>query len=210
MPQLRTTGPTAAIAGIAPGVQSQGIYAGRRQLFVRFAAEAETAVLYTPEMLARQLGRSAGQSTLHSVALCGRDPLASGSLIAATFSHWQAPLGVMLDTNGQRPEALTEVLSGITMVQVTVDFAEGASQERALASLGAAAAAEESMQWCSRSAMARVTRNSCDSSSRRMPSRPTRSSSCIPRWAGVAPRRWIAGTRPCSSRRWPSIVTVGW
>ena len=48
---VRSTGPTAAIAGITPGVQGQGIWTGRRQLFVRFAGEAETAVLYTAEML---------------------------------------------------------------------------------------------------------------------------------------------------------------
>jgi hypothetical protein len=33
----------AALAGVPAGVQSLGPWAGRRQLFVRFAGEAETA-----------------------------------------------------------------------------------------------------------------------------------------------------------------------
>jgi len=141
MPQLRTTGPTAAIAGIAPGVQSQGIWCGRRQLFVRFAAEAETAVLYTSEMLARQLSRSVEQSALHSISLCGRDPLASAGLIAAALDGWRGSTPIMLDIDGQRPEALPEVLEGVTLVQVTLDFSDGVAPERVLASLVAAGAA---------------------------------------------------------------------
>ena len=34
--------PTAALAGVPAGLQAQGVWAGRRQLFIRFAAEAET------------------------------------------------------------------------------------------------------------------------------------------------------------------------
>ena len=58
----RSTLPTAPIAGLSPGVQSQGIWVGRRQLFVRFAGEAETAVLYSSEMLAKQLERATSQA----------------------------------------------------------------------------------------------------------------------------------------------------
>lgn len=138
----RTTGPTAAIAGMLPGVQSQGIWTGRRQLFVRFAAEAETAVLYTPVMLARQLGRAVSQSALHSISVSGRDPLASAELIAETFEQWQSPLPVMLDCDGQRPEAVARVAGGVTMVQVTHDVGDTpAAAERAIATLAAAAAA---------------------------------------------------------------------
>ena len=48
-------GPTAALAGIPAGLQAQGVWAGRRQLFVRFAAEAETATMYTADALASEL-----------------------------------------------------------------------------------------------------------------------------------------------------------
>lgn len=38
---------TAALAGVPSGIQSSGVWAGRRQLFIRFAGEAETATMYT-------------------------------------------------------------------------------------------------------------------------------------------------------------------
>ncbi|MDA1080580.1 MAG: hypothetical protein O2973_02720 [Gemmatimonadetes bacterium] len=39
--------PAAALAGVPAGVQAQGVWMGRRQLFVRFAGEAETATMYS-------------------------------------------------------------------------------------------------------------------------------------------------------------------
>ena len=51
----QVAGPTAALAGIPAGLQAQGVWAGRRQLFVRFAAEAETATMYTADALASEI-----------------------------------------------------------------------------------------------------------------------------------------------------------
>lgn len=140
---VRSTGPTAAISGIAPGVQSQGIWSGRRQLMVRFAAEAETAVLYTAEMLSKHIDRAATQSALHSISFSGRDPLASSTLIVAAFQSWRAPLPIMLDCDGQRPDVLSEVIDGLTMIQVTFDFFGDAPAlaDRAIATLRAAESA---------------------------------------------------------------------
>src|SRR5262249_60525543 len=115
----RSTGPTAAIAGITPGVQGQGIWTGRRQLFVRFAGEAETAVPYTAEMLGKQVGRAVANTALHSIALAGRDPLASSALILETFAKTKPPLPVMLDCDGQRPDDAANVAAVIAMLQVT-------------------------------------------------------------------------------------------
>ena len=42
----------AALAGIPAGIQRQGLWLGRRQLFVRFAGPAETAQMYTADALA--------------------------------------------------------------------------------------------------------------------------------------------------------------
>ena len=56
----QVAGPTAALAGIPAGLQAQGVWAGRRQLFVRFAAEAETATMYTADALANELRRGHG------------------------------------------------------------------------------------------------------------------------------------------------------
>ena len=138
------TAPTAAIAGITPGVQAQGIWAGRRQLFVRFAGEAETAVLYTPEMLAKQIARAASSVAVHSIVLAGRDPLASSALIAEAFRGGKTTLPVMIDSDGQRPQELAAAIGALAMVQVTFEFGDAASlAERALASLACAAAAKK-------------------------------------------------------------------
>ena len=56
---VQVAGPTAALAGIPAGLQAQGFWAGRRQLFVRFAAEGETATMYTAEALANELPKNA-------------------------------------------------------------------------------------------------------------------------------------------------------
>jgi len=141
---VRSTGPTAAIAGITPGVQGQGIWTGRRQLFVRFAGEAETAVLYTAEMLGKQVGRAVANTALHSIALAGRDPLASSALIMETFTKNKPPLPVMLDCDGQRPDDAANVMAVIAMLQVTFEFGDApAVAERALASLKHAADARK-------------------------------------------------------------------
>jgi hypothetical protein len=138
----RTTGPTAAIAGIAPGVQSQGLWAGRRQLFVRFAGEAETATLFTAEMLTRHMERAVNQSPLHSISLCGRDPLASTSFLADAFGRWMPTLPIMADVDGQRPESIQELAGRLALVQVTVDLMEpDAAQARAVETLRAASQA---------------------------------------------------------------------
>jgi hypothetical protein len=115
--------PTAALAaGIPLGMQAQGVWAGRRQLFVRFAAEAETATMYTAEAFADELQRVASRSRVHSVAISGRDPLGGAPFLAATFFAYKPQLPVMLDTDGQRPEAIPGLRQYLTMVQVTLDF----------------------------------------------------------------------------------------
>ena len=42
----------AALAGIPIGIQRHGVWAGRRQMLIRFAGPAETATMYTSEALA--------------------------------------------------------------------------------------------------------------------------------------------------------------
>jgi hypothetical protein len=114
-------GPTAALAGIPAGLQSQGVWAGRRQLFVRFAAEAETATMYTADALANELKRATGRSTFHSIAVGGRDPLANVDYLKSAFEKVSTPLPVMLDVDGQRPAEIAELRSFVKLAQVTVD-----------------------------------------------------------------------------------------
>lgn len=139
---MKTLGPTAALAGLPTGVQAQGAWSGRRQLFVRFAAEAETATMFTAEALARELQRLAERSAVHSVAVTGRDPLANAEFLGAALEKWNAPVPVMLDDEGQRPDALERLVQRFSLVQLSTDLAGGAAwAERALQTLAVAVSA---------------------------------------------------------------------
>ena len=136
---MKVAGPTAALAGVPAGIQGAGPWLGRRQLFVRFAAEAETATMFTAAALCQELSRLAQRAAYHSIAISGRDPLANCEYLAAVLKE-PAPLPVMLDTDGERPEELAKIVGKLQMVQVTVTGAPSDSWlERALASVQAAA-----------------------------------------------------------------------
>lgn len=138
----QVAGPTAALAGIPAGLQSQGVWQGRRQLFVRFAAEAETATMYTADALASEIRRSTARSAFHSIAISGRDPLGNVEYLCAAFDKAPSTLPVMLDTDGQRPDALGDLRRVLTLVQVTVDGSlADALIERAMESVRVAAGA---------------------------------------------------------------------
>jgi hypothetical protein len=137
--RIKLPSQTAALAGIPAGVQASGPWVGRRQLFVRFASEAETATLYTADALRGELKRLVARSRYHSIAVAGRDPLAEGEYLVAAFEGG-APIPVMLAHDGQRPEALAPLLSWIALVQVEVDGTEREpALERACATLALAA-----------------------------------------------------------------------
>jgi len=134
--------PTAALAGIPAGLQAQGTWAGRRQLFVRFAAEAETATMYTAEALANEIRRSTTRSAFHSISISGRDPLANVEYLSAAFARAATTLPVMLDCDGQRPAEVAELVGILGLVQITLEGATLEVQsERAFESLHVAAAA---------------------------------------------------------------------
>jgi organic radical activating enzyme len=118
-PREKPTPVGAALAGIPSGVRSTGPWAGRRQLFVRFARVAETATMFTADALRNELVRLAKRSVYHSIAICGGDPLAEVDFLAAALDGG-APLSVMLDHDGQRPEALDRLVKSLALVQVTL------------------------------------------------------------------------------------------
>jgi organic radical activating enzyme len=131
--------PGAALAGIPSGVRATGPWAGRRQLFVRFAGIAETATMFTADALRSELARLTKRSVYHSIAICGGDPLGEADFLASALEGG-APLGVMLDHDGQRPEALGPVLGMLALVQVTLSGAEDdAAVSRAMATVRRAA-----------------------------------------------------------------------
>ena len=112
----------AALAGVPAGVQAQGVWAGRRQLFVRFAGEAETATMYTAVALVRELERQIARSKFHSISIGGRDPLANINFLIAALEGAKPSIPVMLDTDGQRPDAFALIAPHLTLAQVTVEF----------------------------------------------------------------------------------------
>ena len=139
---MTTQVPAAALAGVPAGVQAQGVWMGRRQLFVRFAGEAETATMYTAVALHREIDRQLARSQFHSVAIGGRDPLGNIAFLLSAFSEAPLALPVMLDTDGQRPEALALLAPHLAMAQVTVEFSgSDAMMANAIKTLVAATAA---------------------------------------------------------------------
>ncbi len=135
----QVAGPTAALAGIPAGLQAQGVWLGRRQLFVRFAAEAETATMYTADALANEIKRTTGRTAFHSISVSGRDPLSNNEYLCAAFEKQPTSLPVMLDCDGQRPEAIAELRKIISLVQITLEGAAlDAMTDRGIQSLVAA------------------------------------------------------------------------
>ena len=132
----------AALAGVPAGVQAQGAWVGRRQLFVRFAGEAETATMYTATALVREFERQLSRSKFHSISIGGRDPLVNLHFLLTALEQARPSLPVMLDTDGQRPEALVMLAPHLSLTQVTVEFLGPDSMlAAALETLAAAAGA---------------------------------------------------------------------
>jgi organic radical activating enzyme len=135
--------PTAALAGVPAGLQSQGVWIGHRQLFVRFAAEAETATMYTAEALASEVKRAMSRSSFHSISITGRDPLANVEYLCEAFDRVTPSLPVMLDCDGQRPAQIKDLRKFVRLVQVTLDGpGVEAAHDRAFESLSVAAASD--------------------------------------------------------------------
>lgn len=130
----------AALAGVPAGVQAFGPWAGRRQVFIRFAGEAETATMYLATALSRELTRQVTRGMLHSVCIGGRDPLGNVPFLQTALEQAKPPLPVMLDCDGQRPDAIAAIAAHLALVQVTVDFTgPEAALDRAVESLAVAA-----------------------------------------------------------------------
>jgi hypothetical protein len=121
MAPTHAAGPTAALAGVPTGLQAQGVWVGRRQLFVRFAAEAETATMYTAAAIAQELKRASTRSAFHSISIGGRDPLANMEFLEAAFKANETPLPVLLDVDGQRPDGIKPLAKHLKLVQVTLE-----------------------------------------------------------------------------------------
>jgi hypothetical protein len=131
---------TAALAGVPVGIQRQGVWAGRRQIFIRFAGPAETATMYTADALARELVRGLDRSVVHSICVAGRDALGNAEYLEATLKQVMGRAPVMADTDGQRPEAISLLHPYLNLVQVTLEPpVQAATLDRAMETARAAA-----------------------------------------------------------------------
>src|SRR5260221_11045785 len=106
---------SAALAGIPAGVQSCGPWSGRRQLFIRFAVEAETATIYSADALRGELTRLTARSRYHSIAITGRDALAEENFLRVVFET-SSPLPVMFYHTGKRTSELQRLLTTLSSV----------------------------------------------------------------------------------------------
>jgi hypothetical protein len=98
--------------------------------------------MYTADALANELRRSASRSAYHSISIAGRDPLSNVEYLCVAFEKPPVDLPVMLDTDGQRPEAISQLKKFVTLTQVTLEgHTLEAMTERGLQTLRAAAEA---------------------------------------------------------------------
>lgn len=111
----------AALAGVPIGLQQHGAWSGRRQLFIKFAGPAETAMMYTADALTREIQRALERTLVHSICISGRDALANDAFLVASLKQLKSQVPVMLDTDGQRPTALEKLQPFVQLIQVTVD-----------------------------------------------------------------------------------------
>lgn len=118
---MASTVQAAALSGLPLAIQRRGIWIGRRQLFVRFAGQAETAQMYTDHGLARAVERTLESSKVHSICVSGRDPLANPEFLAGALGKVASKVPVMVDSDGQRPESLAVVHPIVSMFQVTLE-----------------------------------------------------------------------------------------
>jgi organic radical activating enzyme len=136
----QAAGPAAALAGVPVGIQGEGVWLGRRQIFVRFAGEAETATLYTAAALAAELGRVSARSKCHSVCVTGKEPLNNANYLCTVFSQWEPTVPVMVVTDGHRPEGIDELGRRVSIIQVAPDLSAGQdAADRAMRALERAA-----------------------------------------------------------------------
>jgi hypothetical protein len=98
--------------------------------------------MYTSAALLKEIDRQLSRTKIHSVAIGGRDPLGNLEFLLAAFAERALPVPLMLDSDGQRPEALAMLAPSLAMTQVTVEFiGPEAGRSSAIETLAAAAGA---------------------------------------------------------------------
>jgi hypothetical protein len=98
--------------------------------------------MYRADALAREIDRILARSTYHSIAISGRDALGNPEFLATVLGQVTGKAPVMVDTDGERPEAIGLLKQWLKLVQVTLELSTNARPvDRPLETLREAAGA---------------------------------------------------------------------
>ena len=98
--------------------------------------------MYRADALAREIDRILARSRYHSIAISGRDALGNPEFLATVLGQVTTKTPVMVDTDGERPEAIALLKDWLTLVQVSMELSSNSRPiDRPLDTLREAAAA---------------------------------------------------------------------
>jgi len=148
--------PTAEICEIFSSIQGEGLYVGRRQVFVRFAgcnlrcrycdtargapsgtcsiesAGGSPATRQNPldaQELSEAVGGLAGSARYHSISLTGGEPLLHADFLLRWLPTLKTGLCLHLETNGTLPDALEQIVALIDVVAMDIKLPSVTGEE---------------------------------------------------------------------------------
>lgn len=124
---------TAKIHEIFTSIQGEGIFAGKRQVFVRFFGcnlkcsfcdtpqEPQDSKEYSAGDLFTAIYDEAGPNSIHSVSLTGGEPLLQAEFLKTILPRLkQSSYRIYLDTNGTMPRQLAEIIDYVDIVSMDI------------------------------------------------------------------------------------------
>jgi len=122
----------AKISEIFSSIQGEGIYAGHRQIFVRFAGcnidcifcdtkNPARVRLFSVKQLLSRVKKLDASSNHHSVSITGGEPLLQAEFLKEALSEIRnIGLKIYLETNGTLPDRLDEVLGLVDIISMDI------------------------------------------------------------------------------------------
>ena len=118
---------------IFSSIQGEGLYAGHKQLFIRFCGcnlkcaycdtEFEQGLDYTPQELFDKINSEYDLKTLHSISLTGGEPLLSADFLVeflGIYGKLYSIPYVYLETNATLPDELVKVKPYIDIISADI------------------------------------------------------------------------------------------